>query len=198
MFLEYREGGFAVTEVAVVITEGETRGELSQVAFADGLTTQRAQTLSTGISPVHQDEFHMRPPPEKLVFALEADPNVVPSSRQSGIGRCRSNLEWRQLGDWNRTSSTLVRRSRTVGLGEASVVLTCDELKLVGCISGRSAWLRIEKWSASNRKFLAGLVSELSRSSWGLQEGSLQARNRIGARLVRSWQSPLSNFSLDR
>lgn len=67
MFLEYREGGFAVTEVAVVITEGETRGELSQVAFADRLTTQRAQTLSTGISPVHQDEFHMRPAPKKLV-----------------------------------------------------------------------------------------------------------------------------------
>ena len=86
MFLEYREGGFAVTEVAVVITEGEARGELSQVAFADGLTTQRAQTLSAGISPVHQDEFHMRPP-EKLVptiFALEADPNVVPSSRPIG------------------------------------------------------------------------------------------------------------------
>src|SRR5262249_25501839 len=49
-----------------------------------------------------------------------------------------------------------------------------------------------EKWSASNRKFLAGLISELSRSSWSLQEGSLQARNRIGARLVRSWQSPLT------
>src|SRR5262249_5002322 len=123
MLLEYREGGFAVTEVAVVITEGETRGELSQVAFADGLTTQRAQTLSTGISPVHQDEFHMRPPLRPLprnwlptIFALEADPNVVPSSRQSGIGRCRSNLEWRELGNWNRTSSTLVRRSRAVGL----------------------------------------------------------------------------------
>src|SRR5215470_17986177 len=50
------------------------------------------------------------------IFALEADPNVVPSSRQSGIGRCRSNLEWRELGNWNRTSSTLVRRSRAVGL----------------------------------------------------------------------------------
>src|SRR5262249_23518736 len=143
MFLEYREGGFAVTEVAVVITEGETRGEISQVAFADGLTTQRAQILSTGISPVHQHEFHMRPPPEKLVptiFALEADRNVVPSSRQSGIGRCRSNLEWRELGNWNRMSSTLVRRSRTVGLGGASVVLTLvTNSKSVGCISGRSA-----------------------------------------------------------
>src|SRR5262249_32353854 len=74
------------------------------------------------------------------IFALEADPNVVPSSRQSGIGRCRSNLEWRELGDWNRTSSTLVRRSRTVGLGGASEVLTLvTNSKLVGCISGRSA-----------------------------------------------------------
>src|SRR5262245_48217538 len=44
------------------------------------------------------------------IFALEADRNFVPMSRQSGIGRCRSNLEWRELGYWNRTSSTLVRR----------------------------------------------------------------------------------------
>jgi hypothetical protein len=67
MSLEYREGGFAVTEVAGVIAKGETRSELSQVAFADRLTTQGAQTLSTGISPVHQDESHMRSPPEILV-----------------------------------------------------------------------------------------------------------------------------------
>ena len=70
MFLEYQESGFAVSEVAVATTEGETRGELSQVAFADRLTTQRAQTLSTGISPVHQDEFHMRPPPELPTILL--------------------------------------------------------------------------------------------------------------------------------
>src|SRR5262249_8601099 len=128
------------------------------------------------------------------IFALEADPNVVPSSRQSGIGRCRSNLEWRELGDWNRTSSTLVRRSRTVGLGGASVVLTLvTNSKLVGCISGKSAG-----FASKSGRLLAGLISELSGSSWGLQEGSLQARNRIGARLVRSWQSPLSNFCLDR
>jgi hypothetical protein len=122
----------------------------------------------------------------------------VLSSGQSGIGRCRSNLEWRQLGHWNRTSSTLVRKSRTVGLGEASVVLTCDEFKIGRLHQRQVGRLRIKKWSASNRKFLAGLISELTRSSWGLQEGSLQARNRIGAGLARSWQSPLSNFSLDR
>ena len=78
------------------------------------------------------------------------------------------------------------------------MVLTCDEFKIGRLHQRQVGRLRIEKWSASNRKFLAGLISELSRSSWGLQEGSLQARNRIGARLVRSWQSPLSNFSLDR
>jgi hypothetical protein len=84
MFLEYREGGFAVTEVAVVITEGETRGELSQVAFADRLTTQRAETLSSKTPPVHHDEFHMRLLLRNwlpTILALEADPNVVPSSR---------------------------------------------------------------------------------------------------------------------
>ena len=67
MFLEYREGGFAVTEVAVVITEGETRGELSQVAFADRLAAQRAERLWTGSPAVHQNELHMRPLTEKFV-----------------------------------------------------------------------------------------------------------------------------------
>src|SRR6516225_1673301 len=95
------------------------------------------------------------------IFALEADPNVVPSSRQSGIGRCRSNLEWRQLGDWNRTSSTLVRRSRTVGLGGASVVLTCDDFTFGGLHQRHVARPRIEKRWASNRKFLSSLASQL-------------------------------------
>jgi hypothetical protein len=57
-----------------------------------------------------------------VVFSAGADP--VQAGLVAGIGRCRSDLEWRELGDWNRTSSTLVRRSRTVGLGGASVVLT--------------------------------------------------------------------------
>src|SRR6516164_7786019 len=129
MFLEYREGGFAVTEVAVVITEGETRGELSPI----GSQHNEHKLSRRGFLPFTKMNFicdlllrNWLP----TIFALEADPNVVPSSRQSGIGRCRSNLAWRQLGDWNRTSSTLVRRSRTVGLGGASVVLTCDEFKI--------------------------------------------------------------------
>ena len=85
MFLEYRKSGFAVTEVAVVVTEGETPRELSQVAFANRLTTQRAQTLSTGISPVHQDEFHIRPPPEKFVAYnfLLSKRTVMPCSRRA-------------------------------------------------------------------------------------------------------------------
>ena len=78
------------------------------------------------------------------------------------------------------------------------MVLTCDEFKIGRLHQRQVGRLRIEKWSASNRKFPAGSISELSGSSWGLQEASLQARNRIDARLVRSWQSPLSNFSLDR
>src|SRR5262245_15706630 len=73
-----------------------------------------------------------------------------------------------------------------------------DEFKIGRLHQRKVGRLRIEKWSASNRKFPAGSISELSRSYCGLQEASLQARNRIGARLVRSWQSPLSNFSLDR
>ena len=133
------------------------------------------------------------------IFALEADPNVVPSSRQSGIGRCRSNLEWRELGDWNRTSSTFVRRSPDGGIRWSfRGPDISDEFKIGRLHQRQVGRLRIEKWSASNRKFPAGLISELSRSSGGLQEGSLQARNRIGAGLARSWQSPLSNFSLDR
>ena len=62
MSLEYREGGFAVTEVAVIITEAETRGELSQVAFADRLTTQRTASVLAGRPTIHDDEFHVSRP----------------------------------------------------------------------------------------------------------------------------------------
>src|SRR5262249_34721113 len=130
------------------------------------------------------------------IFALEADPNVVPSSRQSGIGRCRSNLGWRELGDWNRTSSMKIPDGGIRWSFRGPDI--SDEFKIGRLHQRQVGQLRIEKWSASNRKFPAGLISELSGSSWGLQEASLQARNRISARLVRSWQSPLSNFSLDR
>jgi hypothetical protein len=48
-----------------------------------------------------------------------------------------------------------------VGLGGASVVLTCDEFKIGRLHQRQVGRLRIEKWWASNRKFLAGLISEL-------------------------------------
>ena len=66
--------------------------------------------------------------------------------------------------------------------------------KLVGCISGRSAGFASKSGRLQIGNSPAGSISELSRSSWGLQEASLQARNRIGARLVRSWQKPAKLF----
>ena len=51
-----------MTEVALVAAVGEARGQLSQIAFADWLAAQRAETLRTGPPAVHQYEFHMRSP----------------------------------------------------------------------------------------------------------------------------------------
>ena len=56
-----------MTEIALVIAVGKTRGKLSQVAFADWLAAQRAERLWTGSPAVHQNELHMRPPTEKFV-----------------------------------------------------------------------------------------------------------------------------------
>jgi hypothetical protein len=98
-----------VAEVAIVFAVGETGVELSQIAFADWLATQRAETLCARTPPVHQDKFHMRlllrgwlP----TISAFEAEANAVPSPPQSLIGRCRWDLGSRGLGDWNGPSSS--------------------------------------------------------------------------------------------
>ena len=57
-----------------------------------------------------------------------------------------------------------------MGLGAASVVLTYDEFKIGRLHQRQAGPPRIKKWPAS--KFLAGLISELTRSSCGLQDGS--------------------------
>src|SRR5262249_12078610 len=100
------------------------------------------------------------------IFALEADPNFVPSSRQSGIGRCRSNLGWRELGDWNRTSSMKIPDGGIRWSFRGPDI--SDEFKIGRLHQRQVGRLRIEKSSASNRKFPAGSISELSGSSWGL------------------------------
>jgi len=84
------------------------RGELPQITFADCLATQCAGAVWTGTPPVHQDELHMQPPPEKFV-AFKAEANVVRCARQLRTGLYRPDIGWRGLGDWNQTSSTLGR-----------------------------------------------------------------------------------------
>ena len=51
-----------MTEVARVIAVAEMCGEFSHVAFADWLTTQRAETFCTRSSPIHQYEFSCAAP----------------------------------------------------------------------------------------------------------------------------------------
>jgi hypothetical protein len=69
-----------VTDVARVIAVGETRGKLSQVAFADWLAAQCAERLWTGSPAVHQNEFHMRPP-----FEMFAADNLRFRSSDHGV-----------------------------------------------------------------------------------------------------------------
>ena len=69
-----------MTDVTLVIAVGETRGKLSQVAFADWLAAQCAERLRTGSPAIHQTEFHMRPPLGSLlptIFAFEAQIMVL-------------------------------------------------------------------------------------------------------------------------
>ena len=115
------------------------RGELPQITFADCLATQCAGTLWTGTPPVHQDELHMQPPPEKFV-AFKAEANVVRCARQLRTGLCRPDLGWRGLGDWNQTSSTLGQRAPDgrIRWSNASV------LTLIDCTTGRSAGFALE------------------------------------------------------
>jgi hypothetical protein len=61
-----------MTQVALVIAVGETGGKLPQVAFSDWFAAPSAERLWTGCSAVHQNEFHMPPPIEKLVATISA------------------------------------------------------------------------------------------------------------------------------
>src|SRR6516225_1032467 len=63
MLLERWDEKLAVTGVALVIAVGEPRRKLSQVAPPDWLTAQRTERLRAGCPAIHQDEFHMLPPP---------------------------------------------------------------------------------------------------------------------------------------
>ena len=65
MSLEHRVGHPAVTEVAVVIAVGKTRGQLAQVAVADRVAAPCTEGLRAGRSAVDQDERHVPPPNEK-------------------------------------------------------------------------------------------------------------------------------------
>ena len=65
MSLEHRVGHPAVSEVAVVIAVGKTRGQLAQVAVTDRFAAPCTEGLRAGRSAVDQDEPHMPPPNEK-------------------------------------------------------------------------------------------------------------------------------------
>jgi len=163
-----------VAEVALVIAVGETRGELSQIALADWLATQRAEALWTGTPPGHQDEFHMRLLLRswlRTISAFEAEANVVPSRRQLRTGERRSNFGWRGLGRWNRTSSTFwYRRFQTAGLGGGTPSRSCirDKFKIGRLHQRPVGRLRIGTGDRLQMEIPAGLIAELSGWFLGL------------------------------
>ena len=70
-----------MTEVARVIAVAEVCGEFSHVAFADWLTTQRAETFCTRSSPIHQYESHVRL--HRVRTAWRSVANMAPTQRQA-------------------------------------------------------------------------------------------------------------------
>ena len=65
MIFDSQHGAFAVFGVAFIITVGEPRLDLSQIACPDRLTAQRAERLRAGRPAIHQDESHVAPPNAK-------------------------------------------------------------------------------------------------------------------------------------
>ena len=54
-----------MTEVAVVIAVGKTRGQLAEIVLPNRLATPCTEGLRAGRSAVDQDEPHVPPPNEK-------------------------------------------------------------------------------------------------------------------------------------
>jgi hypothetical protein len=65
MPLEHPVEILAVTEVTDVITVGEMRGQLAQVALADRIAAPCTEGLRAGRPAIHQHELHVPPPTEK-------------------------------------------------------------------------------------------------------------------------------------
>ena len=62
MIFDCQDGAFAVFGVAFIITVGEPRLDLSQIARPDRLTAQSTGRSRTGRPAIHQDESDVAPP----------------------------------------------------------------------------------------------------------------------------------------
>jgi hypothetical protein len=62
MVFDSQDRALAMTGVALIITVGEPRLDLSQIACTDRLAALRAQGLPKGRPAVHQDESHVASP----------------------------------------------------------------------------------------------------------------------------------------
>lgn len=65
MIFDSQHGALAMFGVAFIITVGDPRLDLSQIARPDRLTAQRPERLRAGRPAIYQDESHVAPPNAK-------------------------------------------------------------------------------------------------------------------------------------
>jgi hypothetical protein len=73
MIFDSQHGAFAVFGVAFIITVGDPRLDLSQIARPDRLAAQRTERSWAGRPAIHQDESHVAPLDAKQNIRMLSD-----------------------------------------------------------------------------------------------------------------------------
>jgi hypothetical protein len=73
MNFDNQDGALAVFSIAFIITVGEPRVDLSQIARPDRLAAQRTERSWAGRPAIHQDESHVAPPDAEQNMQLLSD-----------------------------------------------------------------------------------------------------------------------------
>jgi hypothetical protein len=73
MNFDGQHGAFAVFSIAFIITVGEPRVDLSQIARPDRHPAQRTERSRAGSPAIHQDESHVAPPNAEQNMQLLSD-----------------------------------------------------------------------------------------------------------------------------
>jgi hypothetical protein len=86
--LQRLDSNLAVAEVALMVTVGETRCKLSQVALLDRLAAQRTERWRVWCSAVDQNKFHVPSPNIARFLSVKNEDRLIAAIIMEGTDAC--------------------------------------------------------------------------------------------------------------